>query len=433
MVKMKWTYFAKIYMISMLLIAGNALSQMQNESESRLGRRERAVFGMSRFIYKIHNLGSDDRTQSQLLLYWSFVHDILQFVKNDNGGYSAKFNIEIDLFDEHMNHMKNYSQTDLIPVESYSQTNSTELTRSGETRFIAPPGKYNLRIELTDMDTQKSLTRKKEIELRDFSEPKLCLSDVIFMDDATFDSTGGMQILPNLTANFKNPDSDFSAYIEIYPSTKTDSIDFSYSVIDSYDKTAFDTTISFAPIKNILRYKLNLKQAIRNAGRYYLVIRAVSNKQKAEIKRRFFVQWGKLPQSLYNIDQAIGPLKILGNAEELKNQDSATIDEKEAAFNDFWTKRDPTPETPENEYKTEFYRRVDICNQQFTVHMMDKQGWATDRGRVYLKYGEPSQVEKQSIDINRPAVEIWYYDQLHQRFIFADRSGIGDYKLVRTE
>jgi len=111
----------------------------------------------------------------------------------------------------------------------------------------------------------------------------------------------------------------------------------------------------------------------------------------------------------------------------------ASESEKEELFREFWKHRDPTPDTEENEIKDEFYRRIDFCNQNFTVFMLDKEGWETDRGKIFLKYGEPSQVEKHESDLNRPAIEVWYFEKLQQRFIFADRSGMGDYQLIKIE
>jgi GWxTD domain-containing protein len=60
---------------------------------------------------------------------------------------------------------------------------------------------------------------------------------------------------------------------------------------------------------------------------------------------------------------------------------------------DFWDKRDPNPETPENEFKAEFQRRVDYANSHFNE---GKRGINTDRGRVYLYLGPPEKIETYS-------------------------------------
>jgi GWxTD domain-containing protein len=56
----------------------------------------------------------------------------------------------------------------------------------------------------------------------------------------------------------------------------------------------------------------------------------------------------------------------------------------------FWARRDPTPDTPDNEYKEEHYRRIEYANEHYAAGI---PGWKTDRGRMYIKYGPPDEVE----------------------------------------
>ena len=427
----KWKMIQVIFVTCLFITVCGYGQFIENGSYPE--RKRKSTFGQSRFIYKIYNLSSKDRSGSKLLVYWSFVNDILQFVKESDVIYRARYEIEIDLFDRKMNHIDGSSNINEIVVSSYEETNSNTLVQEGSVYFIAKPGDYVLRIELTDLDIQKSLERKKEIKLRDFSPQKLCLGDIIFVDKAQIDSTGKLEIRPNLDASFKDPESNFSAYLELYPPAKIDSLSFNYSTIDPYDQTIFDTTFTLAATKNIIKYIIDLKKTIKGPGRYFLTIEAMAHKQHAEMKRRYFVQWGDLPVMVKNIDKALEPLKALGKVEELEHLENASESEKEELFREFWKHRDPTPDTEENEIKDEFYRRIDFCNQNFTVFMLDKEGWETDRGKIFLKYGEPSQVEKHESDLNRPAIEVWYFEKLQQRFIFADRSGMGDYQLIKIE
>jgi GWxTD domain-containing protein len=61
----------------------------------------------------------------------------------------------------------------------------------------------------------------------------------------------------------------------------------------------------------------------------------------------------------------------------------------------FWQRRDPTPGTPENEFKQEHYRRIDYANSQFGTRQATPPvaGWRTDRGRTYIMYGRPDEIE----------------------------------------
>jgi GWxTD domain-containing protein len=71
----------------------------------------------------------------------------------------------------------------------------------------------------------------------------------------------------------------------------------------------------------------------------------------------------------------------------------STDDEREAFIEAFWLRRDPTPDTEENEYKEEHYRRIAYANDHFPSGI---PGWKTDRGRIYIVYGPPDEIDDHS-------------------------------------
>ncbi len=64
--------------------------------------------------------------------------------------------------------------------------------------------------------------------------------------------------------------------------------------------------------------------------------------------------------------------------------------ERDQFIEQFWGRRDPTPDTEENETKEEHYRRIAYANEHFAA---GKQGWRTDRGRIYIMYGKPDSID----------------------------------------
>ncbi|HTW63063.1 MAG TPA: GWxTD domain-containing protein [Bryobacteraceae bacterium] len=71
----------------------------------------------------------------------------------------------------------------------------------------------------------------------------------------------------------------------------------------------------------------------------------------------------------------------------------STDDEREQFIEQFWLRRDPTPDTEENEYKEEHYRRIAYANEHFASGI---PGWKTDRGRIYIMYGPPDEIDDHS-------------------------------------
>ena len=68
----------------------------------------------------------------------------------------------------------------------------------------------------------------------------------------------------------------------------------------------------------------------------------------------------------------------------------ATDEEREQFVEQFWLRRDPTPDTVENEYKEEHYRRIAYANEHYASGI---PGWKSDRGRIYITFGPPDEID----------------------------------------
>ena len=83
--------------------------------------------------------------------------------------------------------------------------------------------------------------------------------------------------------------------------------------------------------------------------------------------------------------------------------------EREIFIEAFWKVRDPNPNTAENEFQKEHYRRIQYANQWFGKESPGG-GWRTDMGRIYIMFGEPNSFDKlESLVEIRPTI-IWFYD-----------------------
>jgi GWxTD domain-containing protein len=101
----------------------------------------------------------------------------------------------------------------------------------------------------------------------------------------------------------------------------------------------------------------------------------------------------------------------------------------------FWKHRDPTPDTPENEFKTEHYRRIIYANKNFG-RSAPLPGWKTDRGRMYIILGEPNDIQRFDGKQGIYPSHVWFYqgkDELGLPsgfyLVFWQERGIGDFKL----
>src|SRR5712672_3487695 len=136
---------------------------------------------------------------------------------------------------------------------------------------------------------------------------------------------------------------------------------------------------------------------------------------------------------------------IITDEERTAFKRMATDDERQTFIEGFWLRRDPTPDTEENEFKEEHYRRIEYANEHYASGI---PGWKTDRGRIYITFGPADEVDSHPSggSYNRPMEEgggstttypweSWRYRYLEgigENVIieFVDPSGSGEYHMT---
>jgi GWxTD domain-containing protein len=124
-----------------------------------------------------------------------------------------------------------------------------------------------------------------------------------------------------------------------------------------------------------------------------------------------------------------------------------TDEERDKFIEFFWYRRDPDPDTPENEYKDQYYERKQYANEHFASGV---PGWKTDRGRIYIMHGKPDEIEPHPAGgpYDRPSYEgggttttypfeVWWYRNIDGistdvEIEFVDPTGSGEYRIARN-
>ena len=112
----------------------------------------------------------------------------------------------------------------------------------------------------------------------------------------------------------------------------------------------------------------------------------LSDKQKKENAKAFQKEVGKTYKKWLDEDVRW----IITDEERAAFKQLSNDDERDQFIEQFWLRRDPTPDTEENEYKEEHYRRIAYANEHFAAGI---PGWKTDRGRMYIMYGAPNSID----------------------------------------
>tara|TARA_R100001143_G_C3361105_1_gene135932 strand:+ start:11946 stop:13334 length:1389 start_codon:yes stop_codon:yes gene_type:complete len=413
-------------------------------------------------------LPASDST-GQFAVYFRLDYDLIPFLRKrqdmnaptPDSEYFAPVRMGLEIFEGPVRTSRRSSSAQPVFRESWQDTiwvNSFEETKSRFDHvqsYISAnlePGDYHYELQLTrggSINEQSSSRRNFTIEKPDDIEKAkfTLLSDVNITDnavEATLLNYGNnvlygqnYELLIQLPQRFENSDT-YTVNLYQIPAGGDDesSGELQYSVtlneshlIQFNDVNFTRNNESISLIANVLENGINYALlAIPNNEfensrfRIELVKEGVAEPMG---ERLISSQWLDMPVSLYNLDVAIQMLKFIVNDQELRRLNSGSTSEKEKKFREFWTQRDPTPDTEFNELMTEYYRRIDFAHTNFKS--MQQPGYETDQGRAYILYGPPDDIERR-LPTNAPTREIWSYP--NRTLVFEATTGFGDFRLI---
>lgn len=137
---------------------------------------------------------------------------------------------------------------------------------------------------------------------------------------------------------------------------------------------------------------------------------------------------------LWRLEQRLDPVnadflnkvRYIITAEERKVFLELPDTDKPAFIESFWSRRDPDPDTPENEFKDEYFKRLEETSRIFISEGIP--GWLTDRGRIYILFGPPTERIEETMDAESRCREVWLYGNFP--VLFVDETCTGRYDLV---
>ena len=160
-------------------------------------------------------------------------------------------------------------------------------------------------------------------------------------------------------------------------------------------------------------------------------------KQQKELKQELkgpYKKWVDQDVHWIITDQELKAFKSLSNDEE-----------RDAFIEAFWQRRNPNPDSPENEFREEHYRRIEYSNEHFAA---GKPGWKTDRGHMYISYGKPDSIDShpsggtydRPMDEGGGTTSTYPFETWHYRYLegigenidieFVDTCMCGDYHMT---
>ncbi|MCD6446946.1 MAG: GWxTD domain-containing protein, partial [Candidatus Marinimicrobia bacterium] len=357
---------------------------------------------------------STELGKGELNIMLSVPYDEIHFVKQ-NSQFKGRFDISIMIFEGKEKRVSE-SWIEKLTVDEFKLTNSRKKIIEMQKNYVLAPGKYRLEVLITDLKTQNRRKQVKEIDMSKLSKGPWMMGDLYFMKDSS--AVKGSDDMPE------------AIYVGFSASGIEGKYPFSY-ILQSRDKTFKQGKFEIDLVKERHEYIFPVRTADLSYNQYFLTLMTVidSIKYKRSIPLR--VQWSGTSSLIPNLEEAIEQMRYLSHtgyfpSRTYKKMMNAEGKEQKDFFTETWKNIDPTPHTENNELMNEYYYRVHVANQRFSGH---REGWRSDRGMIYVIYGDPDAVEEHHMEINTKPYMIWYYYSVNRSFIFIDHTGFGDYQL----
>lgn len=391
------------------------------------------------FFIDVARFRATDPLQTYIEVYYMIAYDNLQFVRTESG-YKSTFEITAIIYDDNGRQVEVKEWRDGIFVETYDETNDDTKFRKDQTSFVLDPGTYKLLITLIDAESKKESSHELELKISPFELTKLAISDIEFASNVSPDTSesrfvkNGRKVIPNVSRIYGEISLDLYLYYEIYHlqtggREETGTFNVLYEIRDNHGHLglSYETTIDKPGPSSAQSLKLDLSRLKQGSQILEITVKDNDTSQESKVKGEFAVQWSDLYLIETDFDLAVEQLRYIAGEDQIRALKNAPGQDRKETWIEFWKSKDPTPGTPQNELKKEYYRRIRYAEENFST--FGRNGWKSDMGAIYIIYGPPSEVERHPYEFTSKPYEIWYYYSINRSFLFVDENGFGDYRL----
>lgn len=420
------------------------------------------VFNVSQAQYKL------DENKVLWEFYYSFPDTILKYVEKDDH-YSGELLIDVSI----ENDFKKVAKSEWVfPYHVKEIPEKHSQTLYGTKAFVLEPGEYNVNLKISDRNEPESKANHTiELKVREFTKNELEISDIqmarLIEKDVNKSNNwsemfhkNSFYVIPNPSHEYDMDPYDLYLYFEIYNAKlyANEGLKINYKILDGAQRKVYEIPKEKNSTYNAMAEIMKISLKYIPTGVYHLVVNVEygkgENKTVIERKKKFYLHNANIkPQlrtefkesatfeksafSTWNaekIDKEFRKAKYIATKQE-KNafEQLSKLKAKQKFLYRFWKIRDPDTTTAVNEKFYSYQKAADFANRFFTYGNIE-EGWSTERGRVLLKYGFPTERNQHIQTGHEHAYEEWFYQNLQGgvHFYFVDPMGIGDFQLVHS-
>ena len=316
-------------------------------------------------------------------------------------------------------------------VADFDQTRDKRRVHFTADSAALPPGKYDILLKYRDQNGERAVAFRQKLTLAETSDfyasPPLFYYPHILTFQQNFIPITNYPSSLQMSWDFNR---DMGLFLQAWRADTT-VIPVKIELINAESgETTFlkDTTLSGS--NPLASGKVVIPATLLYEGKYRLKTMYYFKGDSTRKIVPFDVVWFDKPISLWDYELAVKPLQYITDETEYKTLNDGNRKQRTQKLREFWEARDPTPGTPFNELKKEFYSRVDSSLARFSTKR--RLGWQTDLGKVYISNGTPDKIDDHSLDpIPNPYMR-WIYYGGGKEFVYTFRAvdGRKEYELI---
>ena len=402
-------------------------------------------------------------------LYYSMPDNSITYLPNASPSYTGEAILKVSILSSGIE-VAGDKWVITNRIDSLEQIN--RLMLFGIKSFILPPGQYQISVYARDYhDTSNHAETKFDVLIPKIDKNDIGLSGIMMSSYITnADSTNikyddmflrfDKYIFPNPSLELAGDKPLFLGYIEIYNALKYSQSGFikKYKIYDGANRLVYTAQTTVKPDDDFMNDIIYLPVDSLFTGVYffeYAVVYPFDNPiDSISVSKKFYVLNLKMPplttrfytenelfeKSIFaamtpqNTDIALRMARIIATPLEIDQIKLLTATEAKQRFLfKFWLQQDPDTSTYLNEKYADFMRCVDYSNHFFSWRK-EGEGWNSERGRIVLRYGIPTERKQYDANAGYRAYEEWFYENVQggTYFYFVDKSNVGNFQLVHS-
>lgn len=372
-----------------------------------------------------------------VLLGVSLSNEALQFVRTSEGQWQASYEV-VAAFEADGDGTSPPDQRwqKSVQVAAFDETLLSGETIIFQTETLILPGGYELELTVRDLNAEDASSASADIEATPFPAGTPTLTEPVLLRVHQTGVAGDGDFIVNPSHSYATAPSEVEFLVELSGAPAAQPYVLTASLIplegDEDDGaraiTAWSDTVRAASSGPTEVFG-TITGTDARFGEHRLVVELTDDSGRVVTSTTTPVLIaGSGGWIAENWEDALTLIRYEATGDEMDILEDVEGDEQRIeAWNCFWRVRDPVASTSANEAMTEYFRQIQIANNQWRSSL--RPGYLSDRGRVFVTLGPPDEITQRPVPSAAEPFEVWTYHRYNFEILFVDRIGFNNYQI----